>query len=509
MSPLSAQLDQKSGRRRDKKDELRLLINSCHPIIAVETFEETRAEELLAEVALELSVPLFVWSVTSGLARKGAEAPIYHTDDPEQALANIALIRGDALFLLKDFERYLEQDRILRRMRELAESFRDARRSIVLSGASLKLPPELNEEVVPFRFELPDADLLLQVVLGTLAELGKKTSYKVELDSNGLRQLAQNLVGLTREEARRTLTKCLLQSGRADTSTITAVLEAKRLALRREGVLEYLKADASFADVADLKNLKEWLRKRRGALTAEGQRFGLVPPKGILITGVQGCGKSLSAKAVAGEWGLELAKLDAGALYDKYVGESEKRLRKSLGTAEQLAPIVLWIDEIEKGFASTGASADVDAGLSQRILATFLTWLQDRQSGVFIAATSNDIAALPPELLRKGRFDEIFFVDLPDAETRAELFRIHLQRRGRDPAQFDQVALAAACDAFSGAEIEQAVISALYTAFSQKQQLSTDILLGELRATRPLSITRQEDIAALRAWARGRAVPAN
>ncbi len=509
MSPLPAQLDQKSGRRPDKKDELRLLINSRHPIIAVETFEESRVEELLADVALELGVPLFVWSVTTGLARRGADAPIYHTDDPEQALANIALIRGDALFLLKDFERYLEQDRILRRTRELAESFRDARRAIVLSGASLKLPPELNDEVVTFRFELPDADLLLQVVLATLAEFGKRSQFKVDLDANGLRQLAQNLVGLSRDEARRTLTKCLLQSGRADASTIAAVLEAKRLALRKEGVLEYLKADASFADVADLKNLKEWLRKRRGALTTEGQKFGLVPPKGILITGVQGCGKSLLAKAVAGEWGLELGKLDAGALYDKYVGESEKRLRKSLDTAEQLAPIVLWIDEIEKGFAATGASADVDAGLSQRILATFLTWLQDRQSGVFIAATSNDISALPPELLRKGRFDEIFFVDLPDAETSAELFQIHLKRRGRDPAPFDLTALAAASDGFSGAEIEQAVVSGLYTAFSQKQQLSTDILLGELRATRPLSVTRQEDIAALRAWARDRAVPAN
>ena len=505
MSPLLAQTDQ----ARDKKDELRLLVNSRHPIIAIETAEEGRVEELLAEVAAELGVPLFVWSVTTGLARKGADAPIYHTDNPEQALASVALISGDALFLLKDFARYLEQDRILRRMRELGEGFRAARRSIVLSGASLKLPAELDDEVVPFRFELPDAGLLLQVVLGTLAELGKQNQLKVELDSIGLRQLAHNLSGLTRDEARRTLAKCLLARGRADTQTLTDVLEAKRLSLRQEGVLEYLKSSASFADVADLKNLKEWLRKRRGALTAEGQRFGLVPPKGIIITGVQGCGKSLAAKAVAGEWGLELAKLDAGALYDKYVGESEKRLRKSLEIAGQLAPVVLWIDEIEKGFAASGASADVDAGLSQRILATFLTWLQDRQSGVFVVATSNNLSALPPELLRKGRFDEIFFVDLPDAEGRAELFRIHLKRRGRDAAQFDLAALASACEGFSGAEIEQAIISGLYSAFAQKQQLSTEVVLVELRGTKPLSVTRHEDIARLRAWAHDRAVPAN
>ncbi len=505
MSPIPAKPD----RQATKRDELRLLVNSRHPIIAIETPEELRVEELLTEVASELGVPLFVWSVTTGLVRKGMPQPIYNTGDPEQALANIALIGGDALFLLKDFARYLEQDRILRRMRELAEGFRDARRSIVLSGASLKLPAELDDAVVPFRLELPDAGLLFQVVIETLAEVGKHNRIKVELDSNGLRQLAQNLVGLTRDEARRTLAKCLLERNCADPQTITELLEARRTALRQEGVLEYVKAAASFADLADLKTLKEWLRKRRGALTAEGQKFGLEPPKGVLITGVQGCGKSLAAKAVAGEWALELAKLDAGALYDKYIGESEKRLRRSLEIAEQLAPVVLWIDEIEKGFAASGASADVDAGLTQRILATFLTWLQDRLSGVFVAATCNDLAALPPELLRKGRFDEIFFVDLPDADSRAELFRIHLKRRGRDPAQFDLKGLAAASGGFSGAEIEQAIVSGLYSAFSQKQQLSAEILLAELRATRPLSVTRQEDIAALRAWARDRAVPAN
>lgn len=501
-------LTTQSGKGTDKRDELRLLINSKHPIIAVETHEEGRIEELLAEVAYELNVPLFSWSVTTGLARHGAP-PIYKTDQPEQALANIAQIQGDALFLLKDFARYLEQDKILRRMRELAEGFREARRSIVLSGALLTVPPELEDDVTPFRLELPDTDLLLQVVLGTLAELGHEQRVRVDLDASGLRQLAQCLVGLTREEARRTLTKCLLQRGRADGQVLRDVLEAKRLVLRREGVLEYIEVDVGFDDIADLRNLKDWLGKRRGALTSEGKRFGLEPPKGILITGVQGCGKSLCAKAIAADWALELVKLDAGALYDKYVGESEKRLRRSLEISEQLAPVVLWIDEIEKGFAATASSANADAGLSQRILSTLLTWLQDRQSGVFVAATSNDLSALPPELLRKGRFDEIFFVDLPDLEARAELFCVHLKRRGRDPGQFDPRALAAASEGFSGAEIEQAIAAGLYTAFSRKQQLSTEILVAELRGTRPLSVTRQEDIAALRAWARDRAVPAN
>ncbi|MBI3404378.1 MAG: AAA family ATPase [Acidobacteria bacterium] len=351
--------------------------------------------------------------------------------------------------------------------------------------------------------------MLLGVTQATIAQFGANTKFKVALNQQEIRGLAGSLAGLTLDEARRTLAKSLLPRNRCDQQTIADVLEAKRAALKQEGILEYLKAKETFADLAGLAQLKEWLRKRRGALTQEGREFGLEPPKGILITGVQGSGKSLCAKCVAGEWGMQLARLDAGALYDKFIGESEKRLHKALEIAEQLAPLVLWVDEIEKGFAATGASADVDAGLTQRILATLLTWLQDRQSGVFLVATSNNISQLPPELLRKGRFDEIFFVDLPGSESRAELFRIHLKRRGRDAAQFDLFKLSDASEGFSGAEIEQAIVSGMYSAFALKQQLSTEVLLKELAATRPLSVTRREDIERLRAWAADRAVPAN
>src|SRR6266849_6672602 len=318
--------------RQNKHDELRLLVNSRHPIITIETPEEERVEQLLLEVAAELAVPLYTWSVTAGLA-KAHGAPIYNTDNPEQAVANVALIQGDAIFLLKDFARYCDNDRVCRRLRELAEKFRSERRSIVITAASLELPPDL----------------------------------------------------------------------------------------RGDGLLETVRRDASFADVAGLRHLRDWIAKRKSALTPEGRRFGLEPPKGILITGVQGCGKSLAARSVAGEWGYEMARLDAGALYDKFIGESEKKLQKALELAQRLAPMVLWIDEIEKAFASAGSSGDADAGLSQRLLATLLTWMQDRESGVFLAATSNNISALPPEMLRKGRFDEIFFVDLPNAEVRAAL----------------------------------------------------------------------------------------
>jgi ATP-dependent 26S proteasome regulatory subunit len=494
--------------RPNKHDELRLLVNSRHPIITLETPEEERVEQLLLEVAAELAVPLYTWSVTAGLA-KAHGAPIYNTDNPEQALANVALIQGDAIFLLKDFARYCENDRVCRRLRELAEKFRAERRSIVITAAALQLPPDLRGDSVPFQLGLPTADELLPGVKNVLAEMNRTQQIPFALDIAGIAQLAQNLVGLPQEEAMRALRMCILARRRVDAGLLDAVLDAKRDALRSDGLLETVRRDASFADVAGLKRLREWIAKRKSALTPEGRRFGLEPPKGILITGVQGCGKSLAARSVAGEWGYEMARLNAGALYDKFIGESEKNLQKALELAQKLAPMVLWIDEIEKAFASAGSSGDADAGLSQRLLATLLTWMQDRESGVFLAATSNNISALPPEMLRKGRFDEIFFVDLPSAEVRCALFALHLKKRGRDVAIFDLPSLAAASEGFSGAEIEQAIVAGLYTAFSQKQQLTTEILVAEIRGTQPLSVTRAEDIQAIRDWAKTRAVPAD
>jgi hypothetical protein len=491
-----------------KHDELRLLINSRNPIITAETAEEERLAHLLTAIAMELSIPLYTWSVTSGLARIEG-APLYNTEQPEQALANIAEVRGDAIFLLKDFARYCENDKICRRLRDLADAFRSVRRSIVISAPSLHLPPEIASESAPFEFGLPDADELLTGVRQVLAEMSRDQHMTVTFDAAAVRRLAENLAGLKAEEAMRTLRKCLLARGKADAGLADAVLDAKRSALQTEGLLEPVRRDTSFADVAGLRHLREWLTKRHSAFTPEGQRFGLVPPKGVLITGVQGCGKSLAARATAGEWGIELARLDAGSLYDKFVGESEKRLHKALDLSQKLAPMVLWIDEIEKAFASAGTSGDADAGLSQRLLATLLTWMQDREGGVFLAATSNNISALPPEMLRKGRFDEIFFVDLPNADVRAALLALHLRKRGRDPLSFDLAKLAAASEGFSGAEIEQAIAAGLYTAFSAKAQLSTDILLAEIHGTQPLSVTRAEDIQGVRAWAKSRAVAAD
>jgi AAA+ superfamily predicted ATPase len=494
--------------KHNKHDELRLLVNSRHPIITAETAEEERLEQMLLEVATELSVPLFEWTVTAGLAKFGG-ATIYNTEPPEQALANISLIQGDGIFLLKDFGRYCDNDKICRRLRDLAEKFRTARRAIVISAASMQLPAELRSEAVPFQLSLPTVDELLPGVQSVIADLNREQRIPVALDLPEMAQLARNLAGLSGEEAMRTLRMCILSRGRADTGLLDDVLDGKRQALRSDGLIETVRRDTSFGDVAGLKRLREWIAKRKSALTPEGRRFGLVPPKGILITGVQGCGKSLAARAVAGEWGFELARLDAGALYDKFVGESEKKLHKALELAQKLSPMVLWIDEIEKAFASAGSSGDADAGLSQRLLATLLTWMQDRESGVFLAATSNNITVLPPEMIRKGRFDEIFFVDLPSLDVRAALFELHLRKRGRDAATFDLEKLAANSEGFSGAEIEQAIVAGLYTAFAQKQQLTTEVLLEEMHSTQPLSVTRAEEVESIREWAKTRAAPAD
>jgi AAA+ superfamily predicted ATPase len=482
-------------------------VNSRNPIITVETGEEQRFIALLQRVVERLGIPLYTWSVTTGLART-CGAALYNSDQPEQALANIGTVQGDGIFLLKDFARYCDSDRVSRKLRDLADGFRTARRSIILLAAAINLPPELTADAVDFQLGLPSTEELLPRLTQALTELCAAQGIANSLDMAAIGQLAKNLAGLPEVEALRVLRQCLLARGRADAGLLDDVAEGKRQALHTEGLLENVKRDASFRDVAGLQHLRGWIAKRKSAWTREGQRFGLVAPKGILITGVQGCGKSLAARALAGEWGYDLVRLDAGALYDKFVGESEKRLRKALELAQRLSPVVLWIDEIEKAFASAGSSGDADAGLSQRLLATLLTWMQDREAGVFLAATSNNITVLPPEMLRKGRFDEIFFVDLPNRENRAALFALHLNKRGRDPRAFDTTKLAQASEGFSGAEIEQAIVAGLYTAFSQKQQLSTEVLLGELRSTQPLSVTRAEEITAIREWAKNRAVPA-
>ena len=376
-----------------------------------------------------------------------------------------------------------------------------------MTGADTTLPAELEPLFDVVELQPPSQHAYHQFVSSVLRDLRQRMKVEVELTSEDVAVLLSHLRGLTFFEIKKIITQAVIEDGRLDRDDIEAVLDAKKKVIQRSGVLDYYPAEETLQDVAGLEALKSWLRKRKAAFVDpdRAKKFGLSPPRGLLLLGVQGCGKSLCAKAVASEWGQPLIRLDPSNLYNKFYGESERNLRRAIRTAENMAPVVLWIDEIEKAFASGGN----DSGTSQRIFGTFLTWLNDKKESVFVIATANDISKLPPELLRKGRFDEIFFVDLPDARTRRAIFEVHLSRRGRAADRFDLPALAEATEGFSGAEIEQVVVSALYTAFSDGGDLDTDALLREAGATRPLSVTMAEKIDALRDWARDRAVPAD
>jgi len=493
---------------QDPRHDLALLVNSAYPIIYLETWEEARGEEILGAVAEDLSLPFYNWTVTAGLARWGG-APMYNTHEPAQVLTSIGAITGDALFLLKDFHKYLDQDVIVRKVRDLAATFARARRAIVISAPVVNVPVELEKDTTHYSLGLPSEAELSRLVNTTARELQASRRVQNDLHGDQTTAVARALRGLTLDEARRALTQAILQNSGLNLGAIEVINQTKCDLVKDQGVLEFVKPEVGLKSLGGLAHLKAWLEKRRAALSPEAVRFGLDPPKGILIFGVQGCGKSLCAKAVAREWNLALLKFDTSRLLEKYVGESEKNLHQSLRVAEAVAPAVLWMDEIEKMFPSAALHSEADGGLSMRLFGAFLTWMQENKSPVFIVATSNDISALPPEFLRKGRFDEIFFVDLPDAADRQTIFSIHLGAHQQDLTRFNLPQLAEASAGWSGAEIEQAVKSSLYAAFEQKAPLSQEMLLKELQSTYPLSVTMKEKIDDLREWAQSRAVPAN
>jgi SpoVK/Ycf46/Vps4 family AAA+-type ATPase len=488
--------------------DLALMIQSRYPFIAVETSEEDRLETTLAEIATDLRVPFFVWTVTTGLHRHGVPNAIYDSQQPLKGLNNVATMTGEAIFLMKDLHRYLGEPAVVRKCLDLAPAFGHDRRVIVMSAVKVELPAELEPMTARLTLALPDAAELKSVVKRVVADCSRERPVSMGLSPADLDRLVDRLRGFTAFEAERAITQAIVRDNTLDARDIDFIIELKKQMLRKDGVLEYVSPEENLAEVGGFKNLKAWLEKRKKAFTPEAKTFGLEPSRGILLLGVQGSGKTLVARAVAREWGLPLLKMEPGRLFDKYIGETEKNLERALRMAEQMAPCVLMIDELEKGL-SYNPGGDADAGLSKRVFGRLLAWLQDRKAAVFVVATSNDIGQLPPELTRKGRFDEIFFVDLPNAEERREIFAIHLRKRKRDPRLFDLAELVAASDGFSGAEIEQAVVAALYTAFSRGVEVTSAILVEDLKATKPLSVTRAESINALREWARDRTVMAS
>lgn len=552
----------------DGLERLKVLINSSTPIVVMETAEEMRAVAMVRAACAELTMATFEWSIADGLVRSGSNLPvdaqkpaaqtagsiwsdarkpaqtrttlspgssesdrlmnavmssfsaggesagaksaIYNTREPVQALASMESMTVEAVFILKDFHRHMDDPVVVRRLRDVGQKFSTNRRTVIITAPDIAIPAELTTLVEYFDLPLPDRDRLREIIHDTFTRLAKTYSLKLQVDSAGVDAMAANLRGLTEEESERAISQALVARYALCPETITDVLEAKKQLLRHSGMLEFIEASDNMKTVGGLDNLKHWLAQRRGSWEDAAREFGLEPPHGVIILGVQGCGKSLCARAVAGEWNLPLVKFDTAAVYDKYIGETEKRIRKVFQVAEGLAPCVLWIDELEKVFAGSGPdSASADAGVSSRLLASFLSWMQDRKAPVFVAATCNNVTVLPPELIRKGRFDELFFVDLPNAAERRQIFAIQLTKRKRNPAEFDLDRAAAEAKGYSGAEIDAAVQTALYAAYSEKNALTTELLIGALKQTVPLSTTRAEEIQELRDWARTRAVPAS
>jgi SpoVK/Ycf46/Vps4 family AAA+-type ATPase len=488
--------------------DLELTIQSRYPFVAVETSEEDRLEKALSDIAADLLVPFFVWTVTSGLRRAGLLNTMYDTQQPLRALNTVAAMTGEAIFLMKDLHRYFGEPPVVRKLLDLAPEFEHDRRVIIFSGVRIDMPSELSPLTALHALELPAADELTRIVKQAIATCQRDGPVKVELSPFDLERLVDRLRGFTAFEAERAVTRAIVKNRSLGVRDIETIVAIKKELLKKDGVLEYIAPEENLAEVGGFANLKAWLEKRKRAFGPEARQFGIEAPRGMLLLGVQGAGKSLVARAVAKEWGLPLLKLEAARLYDKYVGETEKNLERALKMAEQMAPCVLMIDELEKGL-SYNAGGDADAGLSKRVFGRLLTWLNDRKAPVFVVATSNNITELPPELTRKGRFDEIFFVDLPNVTERREILSIHLKKRKRNPGLFDLNALAEASDGFTGAEIEQAVVSALYTAFAKGVEVTSAIIAAELSATKPLSVTRAEEITALREWARDRTVMAS
>jgi SpoVK/Ycf46/Vps4 family AAA+-type ATPase len=489
--------------------ELQTLLASRVPLVVIESREETRVIELVRDAAFRAqrgrNWGVFQWTVTEGLLRIDVDlgGPQRTLAEPEQLLKHVKATSMAGIYVLLDFHPYLEKPLFVRTLKDIAQDYEKCARTIVMVSAEIKLPPELEHLAARFAVKLPDKKERQTIVMRAAREWAKTNGAMPRVDVKAIEKLVENLAGLPLHDVERLTRQAVFNDGALTEDDLKPLLAAKYQLLNRGGTLSFEADTARFADIGGLRNLRRWILQRKAAF--DGSAPELDAPKGVLLLGVQGCGKSLAARAAAGVLGVPLVRLDFGAIFSKWHGESEKNLRESLTSAEALAPCVLWLDEIEKALAS----GDSDGGTSRRVLGTFLTWLAEQRSRVFIVATANDITALPPELVRKGRFDEIFFVDLPSPASRIEILGIHAKKRGITLSDADMQALATRSEGFSGAEIEQAIVSALYTAHSNHQAADARLIAQELGATRPLSVVMAEKIAELRDWAAERTVPAD
>jgi AAA+ superfamily predicted ATPase len=493
----------------DVKEELELMIRSRYPIIYLITWEEMRVKRFIQNISSSLKKQLYSWSISSGMESNGRT--VDETKTAETALDFIEKSSDNAIFILKDFHPFLKEEMTLaiRRLRDLSVRLKRSYKTIIIISPILTIPPELEKEISVLDFPLPPLTELSDLLKAMLRSV--ETSRKVVINATPdiLERAVKAALGLTENEAENVFAKALVSSASFDEKDIPLIIAEKKQIIRKTGLLEYFDLTETIKDVGGLENLKKWLGERSYAFSERAREYGLPQPKGLLLLGVQGCGKSLISKTVASLWQLPLLRLDVGQMFNSYIGASESNMRKAIKIAESIAPVVLWLDEVEKGFGGVSGSGASDAGTTARVFATFLTWLQEKTSPVFVVATANNIETLPPELVRKGRFDDIFFVDLPDSEERKEIFRIHLRKRGRAPEAFDIESLSAATDGFSGAEIEQAVIDALYRVFPEGRDINTKDIGSVISETVPLSRTMAEEITRLREWAKDRARPAS
>jgi hypothetical protein len=488
--------------------DLVALIRADTPLIVIETPDEPRVVELFRQSLMHVWRALFRWSITEGLRRIDMDREDEADVAPDAGATLQAIYRHDqrGVFLLLDFAPYLKYAGTLRQVRDILQRRNCLPHVLVLVGNKVELPEDLEAHAVRYRPKLPASEALLKMVKDEAAAYAREHGGKrVEVDPEAVKQIVRNLRGLSETDARRIARHLIFRDGVLGADDLPELAKLKFELINRSGHLHYEFDPVKLEHVIGARRVKRWIELRRAAFVDGNVPPGLDPPKGVLLLGVQGCGKSMLAKAIAAGFGVPLLRLDFGALYNKYHGETEKNLRDALASSEQLSPCVLWIDELEKGLANSGE----DGGVSRRVLGTFLTWMAERKSPVFMVATANQVQELPAELLRKGRFDEIFFVDLPSAECRAELFALHLQRRSVEAEGFDFAALASAADGFSGAEIEQAIVAALYAAHASGLPLSEFQLRAELKHTRPLSVLMAEQVQELREWAGPRTVPAD
>ncbi len=490
--------------KRGFAQALDTLVRARYPFVYLVSWEEQRVDQILAELARRHGKQLVEWSATKGLRRTGGARATYQIESvtkPVETLQAIGKLTDPTLVVLKDFHPYMDEPLVVRALRELSHELENSYSTVILLSPVLRIPVELEKDISVLDVPLPDFDELLDLLKGIAQVLKHQGRATVSLDRADVEQLVRAALGLTLSEAENAFARAVATDDKLDADDIQLVLEEKRQVIRKSGLLEYYPTDSDLTSVGGLEFLKTWLDRRSSAFGDEARRFGLPEPKGLLLLGVQGCGKSLTAKAIASHWRMPLLRLDMGRIFGSLIGSSEDNIRRAIKTAEGVAPVVLWIDEIEKGLSGVKGGGETDGGVGARVFGALLTWMQEKQAPVFVVATANSIKDLPPELLRKGRFDEIFFIDLPSHAERAEIFEIHLRRRQREPAAYDIGALARAARGFSGAEIEQAIISGLYQAFEERRQLEQAHIEQALGETRPLSTTMREDIAALREWA--------